>query len=127
MKKYKVAVHFPKYEHTVSIKVNDIDEIRPIAENIAFDLFVKNGIKFHQCDRMKCEVYDLKGNTTFEQAVIYVNGINRYFYQNKKTGEIFKTKRQCFKNFFECLFKYRRFVTYRKLENKKPLFKGGNK
>lgn len=127
MKKYKIALRFPKYDHTSSISVNDIDEIRPIAENAAFNLLIKSNIEPHLYDRVKCEIYDLKGNTAFGQCNIYVNPVYLCFYQNKETGELFRTKRQCFKNFFRCLFKYRILATYRKLENKKPLFKGGRK
>lgn len=127
MKNYSIGLHFAKYDLDEVVKVNCLEEIRPIAENIAYRMESKKT----DCSsvRIRVDVYVLTkyGNDDddfpIDHCQIYVHPYFHAQYINNKTGELIENSREKFKNFFMCLFKYRTFCTYKRLEpDKAPLF-----
>ena len=126
MKNYSIGLHFAKYDLDEVVKVNCLDEIRPIAENIAYRMESKK-----TCDdfvRVRVDVYVLAkyGNDEdfpLDRCQIYVRPHFHAQYINNKTSELIANSHEKFKNFFELLFKHRIFSTYKRLEpDKAPLF-----
>ena len=127
MKSYLIGLHFAKYDLDEVVRVNCLEEIRPIAENIAYRMESKKT----DCSsiRVRVDVYVLAkyGNDddgfTADYYQIYVHPCFRAQYINNKTKELFENSREAFKDFFKMLFKHHTFCTYKRLEpDKAPLF-----
>ena len=125
MENYLIGLHFAKYDLDDVVKVNCLEEIRPIAENIAYKMESKK-----TCDasvRVHVDVYILAkhGNDEdlpFDYCQIYVHPHLHAQYINNKTKELIENSREVFKDFFKLLFKHRIFSTYKRLEpDKAPL------
>lgn len=126
MKNYLIGLRFAKYDLDEVVKVNCLEEIRPIAENIAYRMESKKT----DCSsvRVRVDVYILadygNDNNSFpvDNCQIYVHPCFHAQYVNNKTGERIENSREKFKNFFEHLFKHHTFCTYKRLEpDKAPL------
>ena len=127
MKNYSIGLHFAKYDLEKVVKVNCLEEIRPIAENIAYRMESKK-----TCDdsvRVRVDVYVLgkygndEDGLRIDYCQIYVHPYFHAQYINNKTGELIENSREKFKDFFKLLFKYRIFSTCKRLEpDKAPLF-----
>ena len=126
MKNYSIGLHFAKYDLDEIVRVNCLEEIRPIAENIVYRMESKktSGISV----RVRVDVYVLVkyGNDDddfpFDHCQIYVHPHFHAQYINNKTGELIENSREKFKNFFKYLFKHHKFCTYKRLEpDKAPL------
>ena len=129
MKNYLIGLHFAKYNLDEVVRVNCLEEIRPIAENIAYRMESKktDDVSIHV--RVRVDVYVLAkyGNDDdgfpIDCCQIYVHPYFHPQYFNNKTGELIENSREKFKNFFMLLFKHRIFSTYKRLEpDKAPLF-----
>lgn len=126
MKNYLIGLYFAKYDLEKVVKVNYLEEIRPIAENIAYRMESKktNDISI----RVRVDVcvlakygYD-EDNFPLDDLQIYVHPRFHAQYINNKTGELVENSREKFKNFFKYLFKHHKFCTYKRLEpDKAPL------
>lgn len=127
MKNYSINLHFSKYNLDKVVDVDCIEEIRPIAENIAYRMESKK--TDYASISVRVDIYVLtryghnENDFPYEHCRIYVHPRFHAQYVNNKTGELIEHSHEKFKNFFECLFKYRIFSTYRRLESDKaPLF-----
>ena len=126
MENYLIGLHFAKYDLDDVVKVNCLEEIRPIAENIAYRMESKK--TDYSTVRVRVDVYVLAkyGNDediAFDCCQIYVRPHFHAQYINKKTNELIENSREKFKDFFKLLFKHRIFSTYKRLEpDKAPLF-----
>lgn len=127
MKNYSIGLHFAKYDLDEVVRVNCLEEIRPIAENIAYRMESKK--TSDRSVRVRVDIYVLAkyGNDddglTADRCQIYVHPHFHAQYINNKTEEVFENSREKFKNFFEMLFKHHTFCTYKRLEpDKAPLF-----
>ena len=131
MKSYSIGLHFAKYDLNKVVRVNCLEEIRPIAENIAYRMESKktdNKLPSDLSARVRVDVYVLTkyGNDDDDLPIdycqIYIYPRFHARYINNKTGELIENYREKFKNFFVCLFKHHVFSTYKRLEpNKAPL------
>ena len=126
MKRYSIGLHFAKYDLDEVVRVNCLEEIRPIAENIAHRMESKK--TSDRSVRVRVDIYILAkyGNDddgfTTDYYQIYVHPHFHAQYINNKTEELIENSREKFKNFFEMLFKYHTFCTYKRLEpDKAPL------
>ena len=127
MKKYSIGLHFAKYNLDEVVRVNCLEEIRPIAENIAHRMESKKTSDLSV--RVRVDIYVLAkyGNDddglTTDYYQIYVHPCFHAQYINNKTEELFENSREAFKDFFTLLFKHHTFCTYKRLEpDKAPLF-----
>lgn len=127
MKSYSIGLHFAKYDLEEVVRVNCLEEIRPIAENIAYRMESKKTPDLSV--RVRVDIYILAkyGNDdddfTADYYQIYVHPCFHAQYINNKTGELIENSREKFKNFFKLLCKNRIFSTYKRLEpDKAPLF-----
>ena len=127
MKSYSIGLHFAKYDLDEVVRVNCLEEIRPIAENIAHRMESKKTSNLSV--RVRVDIYVLAkyGNDddgfTTDYYQIYVNPCFHAQYINNKTGELIENSREKFKNFFKLLSKNRIFSTYKCLKpDKAPLF-----
>lgn len=127
MKNYLIGLRFAKYDLDKVVKVNCLEEIRPIAESIAYRMESKKT----DCSsvRVRVDVYILAdyGNNDngfpIDDCQIYVRPHFHAQYINNKTDELFENSREAFKDFFIELFKHHTFCTYKRLEpDKAPLF-----
>lgn len=126
MKNYSIGLHFAKYDLNKVVKVNCLEEIRPIAENIAYRMESEKTDYSSICVRVDVYVLAKYGNDNdgfpIDYCQIYVHPQFHAQYINNKTGELIENSREKFKNFFEYLFKHRTFCTYKRLEpDKAPL------
>ena len=126
MKNYLIGLHFAKYNLDEVVRVNCLEEIRPIAENIVYRMESKKTSDISV--RVRVDVYVLVkyGNDDddfpFDYCQIYVHPHFHAQYINNKTGELIENSHEKFKNFFTLLFKHRIFSTYKRLElDKAPL------
>ena len=126
MKNYSIGLHFAKYDLDEIVRVNCLEEIRPIAENIVYRMESKKTSDISV--RVRVDVYVLVkyGNDDddfpFDHCQIYVHPHFHAQYINNKTGELIENSHEKFKNFFMHLFKYHTFCTYKRLElDKAPL------
>ena len=123
MKNYSIGLHFAKYDLDEVVRVNCLEEIRPIAENIAYRMESKKRNDFSIRVRVDVCVLAKYGNDDdsfpIECCQIYVHPYFHPQYFNNKTGELIENSREKFKNFFEMLFKYHTFSTYKRLESDK--------
>ena len=123
MKNYSIGLHFAKYGLNKVVQINELEEIRPIAENIVYRMESKKTNNFST--RVRVDVYILakygndEDNFPLDYLQIYVHPCFHAQYFNNKTGELIENSREKFKNFFECLFKYHTFCTYKRLESDK--------
>lgn len=125
MKNYLIGLHFAKYDLDKVVNVNCLEEIRPIAENIAYRMESKKT----DCSsvRVRVDVYVLSKDVNnygfpIDYYQIYVHPCVHAQYINNKTGELIENSREKFKNFFMLLFKHHIFSTYKHLElDKAPL------
>lgn len=126
MKNYLIGLRFAKYDLDEVVKVNCLEEIRPIAENIAYRMESKKT----DCSSVRVRVdvciladYGNDDNSfPIDDCQIYVHPCFHAQYVNNKTGELIENSREKFKNFFKLLFKHRIFSTYKRLEpDKAPL------
>ena len=128
MKNYSIGLHFAKYDLDKVVKVNDLEEIRPIAESIAYRMESKKTDVVSTNIRVFVNVYVLAKhgndeNFPFDFCQIYVHPHFHAQYINNKTQELIENSREKFKNFFTLLFKHHIFSTYKRLEpDKAPLF-----
>ena len=127
MKNYSIGLHFAKYNLDKVVKVNSLEEIRPIAENIAYRMESKK--TDYSSVRVRVDVCILAdyGNDDngfpVDDCQIYVHPYFHAQYINNKTKELIENSREAFKDFFTLLFKRRIFSTYKRLEpDKAPLF-----
>ena len=120
MKNYSIGLHFAKYDLDKVVQVNDLEEIRPIAENIAYRMESKKTNDFSASVRVDVYVLAKYGNDDdgfpVDCCQIYVHPHFHARYINNKTGEHIENSCEKFKNFFMHLFKHRIFSTYRRLE-----------
>ena len=130
MKNYSISLYFAKYNLDEVVRVNDLDEIRPIAENIAYKMEskeTKNKIPPNPFVRIRVDVcvlakYENDDDFPIDCCQIYVHPYFHAQYINNKTGELIENSREKFKNFFKYLFKHHKFCTYKRLEpDKAPL------
>ena len=128
MKNYLIGLHFAKYDLDEVVTVNCLEEIRPIAENIAYRMESKKTSDFSVRVRVNVHVYVLAkyGNDDnsfpIDCCQIYVHPCFHAQYINNKTGELIENSHEKFKNFFMLLFKHHIFSTYKRLEpDKAPL------
>ena len=127
MKNYLIGLHFAKYDLDEVVKVNCLEEIRPIAENIAYKMESKKTISISDNVRVRVDVCVLAkhGNDEdfpLDRCQIYVHPYFYAQYINNKTKELIENSREVFKDFFKLLFKHRIFSTYKRLEPaKEPL------
>lgn len=126
MKSYSIGLHFAKYNLDEVVRVNCLEEIRPIAENIAYRMESKK--TSDRSVRVRVDIYVLAkyGNDDedfpLDHCQIYIHPHFHAQYINNKTEELFENSREKFKNFFEMLFKHHTFCTYKRLEpDKAPL------
>ena len=125
MKSYSIGLRFTKYDLDEVVRVNCLEEIRPIAENIAYRMESKKMSDLSV--RVRVDIYVLAkyGNDdsfTTDHYQIYVHPCFHAQYINNKTGELIENSREKFKNFFKLLSKNRIFSTYKRLEpDKAPL------
>ena len=129
MKNYSIGLHFAKYDLDEVVKVNCLEEIRPIAENIAYKMESKKTISVSADIRVRVDVCILAdyGNDDngfpADDCQIYVRPRFHAQYINNKTEELIENSHEAFKDFFEMLFKHHTFCTYKRLEpDKAPLF-----
>ena len=128
MKNYLIGLHFAKYNLDEVVRVNCLEEIRPIAENIAYRMESKKTDDVSIRISVRVDVYVLEkygnGDDGFpiDCCQIYVHPYFHAQYINNKTGELIENSREKFKNFFKYLFKHHMFCTYKRLEpDKAPL------
>lgn len=131
MKNYSIGLHFAKYDLNEVVNVGCLEEIRPIAESIAYRMEskeTKDKIPPNPFIRIRVDVCILAkygnddDNVHADCCQIYVYPRFHAQYINNKTGELIENSREKFKNFFEMLFKYHTFSTYKRLEpDKAPL------
>ena len=128
MKNYSIGLHFAKYDLDEVVRVNCLEEIRPIAENIAYRMESKSKKTNDLSIRVRVDVYVLAkyrnddDNFPVDCCEIYVHPYFHPQYFNNKTGELIENSREKFKNFFMLLFKHHTFCTYKRLEpDKAPL------
>ena len=126
MKNYSIGLYFAKYNFDEVVRVNDLEEIRPIAENIAYKMESKKTDNFSV--HVRVDVYILAeygnddNNFPMYCCQIYVRPCFHARYINNKTGELIENSREKFLNFFKWLFKHHTFCTYKHLEpDKAPL------
>ena len=126
MKSYSIGLHFAKYDVDEVVRVNCLEEIRPIAENIAYRMESKK--TSDRSVRVRVDIYVLAkyGNDDedfpFDRCQIYVHPHFHAQYINNKTKELIENSREAFKDFFTLLFKHHTFCTYKRLEpDKAPL------
>ena len=127
MKNYLIGLHFAKYDLDEVVRVNCLEEIRPIAENIAYRMESK---KTNDTSiRVRVDIYILEkhghdeDDFPLDHCQIYVHPYLHAQYVNNKTGELVENSCEKFKNFFTLLFKHHIFSTYKRLEpDKAPLF-----
>lgn len=128
MKNYSIGLHFAKYDLDEAVRVNCLEEIRPIAENIAYRMESKKTDDVSV--RVRVDVYVLAKHRNdddgfpIDRCQIYVHPYFHAQYINNKTGELIENSREKFLNFFKWLFKYHTFCTYKRLEtDKAPLIR----
>ena len=121
MKNYSIGLHFTKYDLDEVVKVNSLDEIRPIAENIAYRMESKKTDNFSIHVRVDVYILSEYGNDDNNFPMyccqIYVRPYFHAQYISNKTGELIENTREKFKHFFEMPFS-----AYKRLEpDKAPL------
>lgn len=120
MKNYSIGLYFAKYDLDEVVQVNDLEEIRPIAENIAYRM--ESGKSSNKSTRVRVEIYILEkyghdeDDFPLDYLQIYITPCFHARYINNKTGEHIENSCEKFKNFFTLLFKHRIFSTYKRLE-----------
>lgn len=126
MKNYSIGLHFAKYDLDEVVRVNCLEEIRPIAENIAYRMESKKTDDISV--RVRVDVYVLAKYRNDDDGFpidccqIYVHPYFHAQYICNETGELIENTREKFKHFFEMLFKHHTFCTYKRLEpDKAPL------
>lgn len=127
MKNYSIGLHFAKYDLDKVVRVNDLEEIRPIAEDIAYRM--ESCKTLSKSIRIRVDIYILEKYGHDEDDFpldyllqIYVTPRFHAQYINNKTCELIANSREKFKNFFENLFTHHMFCTYKRLEpDKAPL------
>lgn len=127
MKSYSIGLRFTKYDLDEVVRVNCLEEIRPIAENIAYRMESKKMSDLSVCVRVDIYVLAKYGNDdsfTTDHYQIYVHPCFHAQYINNKTGELIENSREKFKNFFKLLSKNRIFSTYKRLEPDKAPLRG---
>ena len=123
MKNYSIGLHFAKYDLDKVVRVSCLEEIRPIAENIAYRIESKKTNDISA--RVRVDVYVFakywNDNDGFpvDSYQIYVHPYFHAKYINNMTGELIENSREKFKNFFTCLFKHHMLCTYKRLEHDK--------
>ena len=128
MKNYLIGLHFAKYNLDEVVRVNCLEEIRPIAENITYRMESKktDDVSIRICVRVDVHILAKYRNDDdgfpIDHCQIYVHPYFHAQYINNKTGELIENSREKFKNFFKYLFKHHKFCTYKRLEpDKAPL------
>lgn len=126
MKNYLIGLRFAKYDLDEVVKVDCLEEIRPIAENIAYRMESKKTDYSSVRVRVDvCILVDYRNDDNsfpVDDCQIYVHPCFHAQYVNNKTGELIENSREKFKNFFKLLFKHHTFCTYKRLEpDKAPL------
>lgn len=126
MKNYSIGLYFAKYDLGKVVRVNDLEEIRPIAENIAYKM--EFGKSSDKSTRVRVDVYILEkyghneDNVPLDYLQIYITPCFHAQYINNRTAELIENSREKFLNFFKWLFKHHTFCTYKHLEpDKAPL------
>ena len=123
MKNYSIGLHFAKYNLDEVVRVNDLEEIRPIAENIAYRMESEKDEQ--RSTRVRVEIYIFEKHKHDEDDFpldylqIYVMPRFHAQYINNQTNELIANSREKFKNFFVHLFKHHKFCTYRCLKHDK--------
>lgn len=116
----KVKLYFRRYHRSKIIKVNSIDEIRPIAENFVLMQELKRHNTAYNSMKILCEVTFVDTN---EQKSIYVTPEIHFRWKNLMTEQCFSNKRECIKNFIYELFTKGKICIYQSQIDKKPFKK----